>query len=224
MRLCAEGVLASAIEPCDALAVPVGAQAHGHLVEGTEQAVVAQRVNQGGVAEAVATARIGQQIRGVGHGLLTASHHDVSVTGLDHLIGLIDGVETGQTHLVDHSGRDAHGDPTMHGSLSGRQLPGARQQHLTHDDVVHLLAVDASPAEGRGDGESTQLGSAEPGQRTGHLGNGGAGAGHDDRSRHGFLRRFSTSPSGLAAILRRGLRHMRSQRLRQTKYDPAHAA
>ena len=40
------------------------------------------------------------------------------------------------------------GMPPVHRGLTGGHLPGAGQEHLAHEDVVHVLAGDAGPLEG----------------------------------------------------------------------------
>ena len=64
--------------------VLLGAGAHGHLVEGAEQAVVHHRVDDRLVAEAVALAGPGEQVRGLGHRLHAAGDDDVGRARLDH--------------------------------------------------------------------------------------------------------------------------------------------
>jgi hypothetical protein len=51
---------------------------------------------------------------------------------------------SGQTDLVDGRGGHAHGDTTLDRGLSGGDLPSACLDDVAHDDVVDLVAGDAS--------------------------------------------------------------------------------
>ena len=79
-------------EIADLLVVLLGGQAHGDVVEGIGQAVVHHGVDQRAVADAVAGTGAGEQVGRLGHRLHPAGHHDLGVTGPDHLVGQVDGV------------------------------------------------------------------------------------------------------------------------------------
>jgi hypothetical protein len=164
--------------------VLLGAGAHGHLVEGAEEAVVHHRVDDLLVADAVPGARSGQEVGRLGHGLHAAGDDDVGLAVLDHLVGEVDGVEAGQAHLVDRGGGHRHRDAGVDGGLAGRDLAGPGLQHLAHEHVVHLLGGDARPLEGRLDGEPTQLGGGEAGEGTGELADRRASAAEDHGTGH----------------------------------------
>ena len=126
----------------------IGGLAHRDVVEHVGQPVVGHRVEHLDRAVLVPRPRLRQQVRGVGHRLLSASHHDVELTGPDQLVGERDRVQAGQAHLVDRERRDGHRDAGLDRGLTSRDLPGAGLQHLAHDDVLHLVGpyAGACPA------------------------------------------------------------------------------
>ena len=164
--------------------VLLGAGAHGHLVEGAEEAVVHHRVDDLLVADAVAGPGPGEEVGRLGHGLHAAGHHDVGLAGLDHLVGQVDGVDAREAHLVDGAGGHGHRDAAVDGRLAGGDLAGAGLEHLAHEDVVDLLTGEAGPLEGGLDGEATELGGGEPRQRPGQLADRRASAGQDHGTSH----------------------------------------
>ena len=85
--------------------VLLGRAAHGELVEGAEQAVVGQRVDEGRVAVLEAGPAAGQQVRRLGHRLHAAGDDDLGLAGLDGEVGEVDRVETRQADLVDRRRR-----------------------------------------------------------------------------------------------------------------------
>src|ERR1700722_9308137 len=87
-----EGVLPVARD-AHLVVVLLRGQPHGDVVEGVGEAVVHHGVDQGGVADAEAGAGTREEVRRLGHRLHAAGHHDLGVTGPDHLIGQVDGVE-----------------------------------------------------------------------------------------------------------------------------------
>jgi len=155
--------------------VTLGAQTHGAVVEGAEEAVVHHRVHDVLVADAVAGAGPREQVGSLRHRLHAPGDDDVGLTGIDHQVGQVDGVEPGQAHLVDGGGGHAHGDAGIGRGLSGGDLPRTGQDHLSHKHVVDLFRRDAGPLECPGDGEPTQLGGREPTQRAGQLADRGSG-------------------------------------------------
>ena len=83
----------SARVDAEAGVVLLGGLAHRDVLEGVGQAVVGHRVEHLDRAVLEALAGLGQQVRGVGHGLLAAGHHDVELAGADQLVGQRDRVE-----------------------------------------------------------------------------------------------------------------------------------
>jgi hypothetical protein len=87
-----------------------------------------------------------------------------TISASPHLVGQVDGVQPRQAHLVHRGGRDAQGDAALDRRLAGGDLAGAGQDHLAHEDVVDLVAGEAGPLQGGGDGEAAQLHGREPAQ------------------------------------------------------------
>ena len=181
MALGAEGVLLLAGEP-QAGAVPLGGLAHGHLVVRVGQAVERHVVLHDHVAVLVPLPLVQQQVRGTGHGLHAAGHHDVHLAGADELVGQGDRVQSGQAHLVDRERRYAHGNARTDRGLAGRDLPGAGLQHLAHDHILDLLGAHPGAVKGRLDRDRAELrgrevleGAEQPTHR-------GTGAVDDDRA------------------------------------------
>ena len=178
-----ERVLALAGD-ADLLVVLLGGEAHGDVVEGVGQAVVHHGVDQGGVADPEAGPGAGQQVGRLCHGLHAAGHDDLGVTGADHLVGQVDGVEAREADLVDGVGRDRHRDAALHRGLAGRDLALAGQDHLAHEHVVDLVGRHAGPPQRLGDGEAAQVHGREPRQRARQLPDGGPSPCDDDGLSH----------------------------------------
>ncbi len=185
-----EGVLALARDP-DLLVVLLGRQPHRDVVEGVGEAVVHHRVDQRGVTEPEAGTGAREQVRGLGHGLHAARHDDLGVAGADHLVGQIDRVETREAHLVDGVGRDRHRDASLDRRLARRDLALSGQDHLAHQDVVHLVGRHAGPLQRRRDGEATEVHRAEPRQCARQLPDGGPSPCDDDGLSHSLHLRFA---------------------------------
>ena len=154
------------------------------MVEGIGQPVVHHGVDQHPVAEPVAGTGPGEQVGRLRHRLHPARHHDLRVTGPDHLIGQVDGVQPREAHLVDGVGRHRQGDPGLDGRLPGGNLTLAGLEDLAHEDVVHLVGGDSGPRQGLGDGEPPQLHGGEAAQPTRQLADGGPSASDDDGLSH----------------------------------------
>ena len=136
MRAGGEFVL---LEPGELVGVValLGQGAHRLVGEHVVQAVVGHMVEHRDVAVLVALPAVHQQVRGPGHRLLPAGHHDVELAGPNELVSQGDRVDAGQAHLVDRQGRHVPADACGHRGLAGRHLPGTGGQDLAHDHVVH---------------------------------------------------------------------------------------
>jgi hypothetical protein len=167
--------------------VPLGARAHGHLVEGAEQAVVHHRVDDRAVTQAVALAGTGKQVGRLRHRLHAAGDHHLGGAGLDQQIREKDGVEPGQADLVDRGGGNGHGDAGVHRGLAGGDLTGPGLEHLAHEHVVDLAGGDPRPVEGGLDGEAAEVGGLEASQCARELADRRAGTGEDDGTSHLLL-------------------------------------
>jgi hypothetical protein len=144
------------------------------------QPVVGQVIDHRHVAVLEAGPRPHQQVRGPGHRLHAAGHDDLELAGPDQLVGQRDGVQTGQTDLVDRDGRDVHRDAGLDRRLPGRNLADARLQHLAHDHVLDVGPGQAGPLDGAADRDPAQLGRRDRGERTVEAADRGSGPGDDD--------------------------------------------
>ena len=99
------------------------------------------RVDQLAVPEAIAEARLLQQVRRVRHRLHAAGHDDVDVAGPDHRVGDLDRADRRRAHLVDRVGRRLDRQAGRDRRLSRRRLARAALQHLAHDHVLRLAAA-----------------------------------------------------------------------------------
>jgi hypothetical protein len=138
------------------------------------------RVDQLGVAVAIAGARARLQVRAARHGLHAARHDHVELAVADELVGHRDRVQPGQAHLVDRQRWYGHRDAALDGGLPGGDLTRSGLDHVTHDHVVDLVAADPGPGHGLLDGEAAQIHGREVLQRPGELADRGAGTADDD--------------------------------------------
>ena len=148
--------------------VPVGGLAHRNVVEHVGQPVVRHRVEHLDGTVLVPGPGLGQQVWGIGHGLLSTSYHDVELTNPDQLISERNRVQAGQTHLVEGECRDRHRDAGLDGSLTSRDLPGTGLQHLAHDDVLHLVRAYPGTLQGRLDCHAAEVRTREVLEGTEH--------------------------------------------------------
>ena len=184
MGLRGEHVLSLALHAFG-LAVTLRSKAHGDIVEGAGEPVEHHRVDDRLVTDAHPASRVREKVGRVGHRLHATGDNDVGVTHGDHAVGLDDGVEAREAHLVDHRRRNAHRDPSLHRRLTSWDLSGSSEKHLAHDHVVDLITGDSRPRQGGRNGVATEVGGGKSGERTGQFADGGAGTGDDDGSRHG---------------------------------------
>src|SRR5207302_2747235 len=120
--------------------VLLGAQlasvAHVEVVVHVPQAVLDEAVGQFAVPEAIALARLLQQVRRARHILHAAGHHDPRLAHADRPGRHDGGHNTGAADLVHrrraHRRRDARADR----GLSGRRLAKTRAEHAAHVDFV----------------------------------------------------------------------------------------
>jgi len=132
------------LEPADLelLRDVVARAAHVHVLEGAQEPVVDHRVDGLDVAEPVAEARAGQEVRRACHGFHPAGHHDLGGAGLDRLDGAVDGFHPGAADHADLEGRHGVRQPGAERDLAGGVLPEARGEHIAHDDMLDALRVD----------------------------------------------------------------------------------
>ena len=132
------------------------------------------------VAVLVALARLGHQVRRVGHRLHAAGDDDVALTGTNQLVGERDGVDARQADLVDGDRRYVHRDAALDCRLASRALTGPGLEHLAHDHVVDSRRIDTRLGERGFDGDTAQIGGGLVLQAPEQAPDRGAGPGHDD--------------------------------------------
>ena len=142
---------------------------HVPVVEGIPQAVVDHEVHHAAVREAhpVAPAHVGKRVGAVRHALLAAGDDDLRTARHDHLPGQVDRLDARGADLVDRDGGDGFRKPRQQRRLAAGHLPAARRDDLSHEDVIHILALDlaARPAQALLDGQRAQLRGVESLQR-----------------------------------------------------------
>ena len=125
-----------------------------------------------------------QQVWRVRHRLHAAGDDDVVLTRADQLVGVRDGVEAGQAHLVEGHRRHRHRDAGVDRGLPRGDLTGAGLEHLAHDDVLDLLRRHTGPLQSGSDRHSAELGSGELLQPAEQAADGRTSARNDHRSSH----------------------------------------
>jgi hypothetical protein len=98
-----------------------------------------------------------EHARGVGHRLPAARDDDVRLTCADHLVSGRNGVEAGETHLVDRDRRDVARDAGLVSCRARRVLGGTGLEDLTNDEVVDLLGMHAGLLESTLDGDAAEV-------------------------------------------------------------------
>ena len=157
---------------------------HVEAVERRREAVEDHVVEHLAVAEAVAEAPLGQQIRRARHRLHATRHDDVVATGRDHQLCDLDRADRGGADLVDrvrgHLLRDARPDRR----LARRRLSDAGLEHLAHDDVPDVLAGDPGALEPGANRDRAELRRRHGGEPATDPAEGRADGRDDDCARH----------------------------------------
>src|SRR6266849_35624 len=154
--------------------------AHVVVVVNVPQPVVHHRVHNLRIAQPVSFARLGQQIRSVGHRFHSARDHDLAVAGLDRLRAERNCLQSGAADLVDghrpHLGRQS----AIERRLPRRVLSQTGGDHVAHDALIHLLGIDLCPIHRFAHCNRTELHRAQLRQRSLKLPHRRAHAGDDD--------------------------------------------
>ena len=158
---------------------------HVQLVERRAQPVPDHQVDERPVAHPVALSRLRQRVRRVRHRLHAAGDDDLDVAGADHRVGDLDRADRGGADLVHRVGRDVDRDPGADRRLARRSLSGAGLQHLAHDHVVDLAALEADALEARADRDRAELGRGIRGEAAVELAERRPDRGDDDGAAHG---------------------------------------
>ncbi len=132
------------------------------------------------VAESIALACFGEQVRGAGHAFQATGHDQRRVAGANRLVGEHDGLESRAAHLVDRERPDGIGQAAEDRCLAGWILTQAGRDHVAHDDFVDRLRGDPGPFEEGLDAGSAELGGRNARQGTVHGAHGRANSGHDE--------------------------------------------
>ena len=142
---------------------------HVPVIEGIPQAVVDHEVHHPAVRQAhpVAPTHVGQRVGAVRHALLASGDDDLRPARHDHLPGQVDRLDARGADLVDGDGGDRFGKPRQQSRLAARDLPAARRNDLSHEDVIDVfgLYLACDPAHALLDGQRAQLRGVEALQR-----------------------------------------------------------
>ena len=152
-----------------------------HLLarERVGEPVVDHRVEDLGVAHAVAEAALGHQVGGLGHRLHAAAHADLHIAGADRLVEQHARPQPRRADLVDRLRGDLLGDARLDLGLARGDLALARLQHLADDHVIDLLGLHLGALERRRDRQSAELGGGQRREPAAHLADRGAGRAED---------------------------------------------
>ena len=101
------------------------------------------RVDQLGVAQAVAEARLGDQVRPLVHVLHAAGDDDLGIAGANLGRGEHDRLQAGAAHAVDRRGAGRVGEAALERRLARRRLADTGLEHLAHEHVVDGVVGDA---------------------------------------------------------------------------------
>src|ERR1039458_3775766 len=127
-------------------------------------------------------ARTRQQVRRVRHRLHAAGDDDVRLARSDHEVGEVDGLEAGETDLIDGGGVDGHRDTALDGRLTSGDLTPSSLKDLTHQHEVDTGGFDAGAIEHALDRGAPEVRRAERREGSRQLPNGRSSAGDDDAS------------------------------------------
>ena len=125
---------------------PLGMGAHVAAFGAAPQAVVNGRIDQLGIAQPVAEARLGDQVRALVHALHAAGDGDLGVAGPDLGGGEHDRLEATAANAVDRRRAGGVRQAGLEYGLARRRLTGAGLQHLAHQHLVDRRAVGQAGA------------------------------------------------------------------------------
>ena len=134
----------------------LGVRAHVARLGAAPQAVVDGRVDQLGIAQAIAEARLGDQVRPLVHVLHAARDDELRVARADLGRGEHHGLQAGATNAVDRRGAGRVGEATLEGRLARRRLAHTGLQDLAHEHFVDLVRRDAGALHCGADGDAAE--------------------------------------------------------------------
>ena len=124
---------------------------------GVFEAVHEHVVDDLAVAEAIAAARLGQQVGGVGHRLHAADHGDVAGTGQQAVMADHGRLHAGAADLADHRAAGRQRQAGEQGGLPRRRLADTGRQHAAEQDFLDERGVDAGALDRGLDGRRPEL-------------------------------------------------------------------
>ena len=142
------------------------------------------QIDERPVAELVAEPRLRERERRVRHRLHTAGDDDVVVACADHLVGDLDRPDARRADLVDRVGRHLDRQPRADRRLPRRRLAGAGLEHLAHDHVLDVGALEPGSLDGSANGDRSELGRRLRRKRAAETPEGRADGGDDHRAAH----------------------------------------
>jgi hypothetical protein len=154
------------------------------------QAVEGHVVEHGHVAVLEPGRGLGQQVRAWVIDSWPAGHHDLALAGRISWSARAIAFSPDRQTLLIGQRRHVHADAGGDRGLPGRDLAGARGEHLAHDHVVDLVGGHAGPLQRALDREAAQLGAGEVLELAEQPTHRRAGSCDDDGSGHGFLLRL----------------------------------
>ena len=99
------------------------------------------------MTDPIAAARLGQEVRRVGHGLHAAGDDDLGRAGPDEIMGEHGRLHAGAADLVDGRRACCVRQACPARGLAGRSLSLAGRQHAAHEDLVDLFGRKPGPVE-----------------------------------------------------------------------------
>ena len=128
------------------------------------------------MTEAVAEARLREEVRALAHRLHAAGHHDLGVPGLDRGGSQHDRLESRPADTVDGRGRHGLGKPRSESGLPSRSLSGSCLEHLAHVDLVDRVGRDVRALHRGPDRDRPEVRRGHPRERATEAPDGRAGS------------------------------------------------
>ena len=132
------------------------------------------------VAEAVAAARLGQQVGRVGHRFHAAGDDDAVGAGEQAVMAEHGRLHRRAAHLVDGRAAGRQRQSGLQRGLPGGRLALAGLQHAAHQHLLDQLGGHAGTLDGGPDGDGAQVGGGQAGEAALEATHRRAGSGDDD--------------------------------------------
>src|SRR5699024_356055 len=108
-------------------------------------------------------------VRSIGHRLLATGDHDIHLAEPDHASAVDDGIETGQTDIVDGLRRNAPWQSGLDGDLPGGVLARPCLDNLAENNLADVFDVNSCTLHGVPDRVGTEVDGTELGQGSEHF-------------------------------------------------------